>query len=524
LISDNIMQFRPIPFKILAMAPFGATGPWTQPPVPVNNTDADAAMDQLKIRSYFSIPVDVCPAGGLEIRFAKLKDFHPDTILQNNSFLKHLLEAKNYLTDPKTKSLSAQEKNQALKKWPDLPLIRVESKKKNSGTPSTRTLDNILDMVALPGEGPGPSPEFQSGAHQIDHILQQVLGHVFTHEDFRARETAWGGLKLLLQQGGKDIELEIVPVTLDTLEQTLDNLMPDLIHHLPSLILMDLPFDNSPRCIGLLEKIAIFSETLMVPALAWITPGFMQMDSWNDLKKLPFLPHFMEEPVFAKWRRLKSQPAANWLALTCNRFLARYPYGKDNTPRKVQFHEPLPPWTGPVWAASCLIAQSFSKTGWPTGFSHWRDIRIEDLALGTGSQTRLAPTETCFTEDRIDQFKRAGIMPLAAIPDKDIVFTPAETTMGGVPLSHQLFVSRVTQIMLWCRDNFPKDLSGAELENGLRQTFSRFWEFSGHRGPENLEITAGHRQPDDRIAVHMDLQPSGKILPLGRRIQLDFFW
>lgn len=521
------MQFRPLPFKILSMAPFGPNnGPWTQPPVPVDNMDLDAAMDNLRICNYFSLPIELCPAGGVEIRFSKLKDFHPDTILQNNSFLAQLLEAKNYLTDPKNRTLSAYEKNQGLKKWSDLPLIQIQSEKKDSKTHSTHTLDNILDMVALPGERPGPSPKFQTGSAQIDDILQQVLSHIFTHEDFRTSETAWRGLKLLLQQGAgaSDIKLEIVPVTLDTLEETLDNLMPNLIHHLPSLILIDLPFDNSPRCIGLLEKIATFSETLMVPALVWITPRFLQMDSWDDLKKLPFLPHFLEEPVFAKWRGLKNQPAANWLAVTCNRFLARYPYGNENTPRKFPFYESLPLWAGPVWAASCLIAQSFSKTGWPTRFTHWQDIKVEDLALDTGSATQPIPTQVSFTEDRIDQFRRAGIMPLAAIPNKDIVFTPTETTMGGAPLSYQLFVSRVTQFILWCRDNFPKDLSEDELEKGLRQAFSRFWEFSGHTGPENLEITVGRRNSDDRIPLHIALQPSRKILPSGEIIQLEFSW
>jgi type VI secretion system protein ImpC len=521
------MQFHPMPFKILAMARFGPNnGPWTQPPVPVDNMDLDAAMDKLRIRDYFSIPVDLCPAGGLEIRFSKLKDFHPDTILQNNSFLTHLLEAKNYLTDSKTRSLSAQAKNQGLKKWSDLPLIRIQSEKKDSKTRSTGTLDNILDMVALTGKSPGPSPKFQAGSAQIDDILQQVLSHIFTHENFRTSETAWRGLKLLLQQGvgTSDIKLEIVPVTLNTLEETLDNLMPNLIHHLPSLILIDLPFDNSSRCIGLLEKIAIFSETLMVPALVWITPRFMQMASWNDLNKLPFLPHFLEEPVFAKWRGLKNQPEANWVTVICNRFLARYPYGNENKPRKIQFYEQPLLWTAPVWAVACLIVQSFIKTGWPTRFTDWQDIKIGDLALDTKSAPRPIPTEVSFTEDRIDQFRRAGIMPLAAIANKDIVFTPTETTMGGASLSYQLLVSRITQFILWCRDNFPKDLSGDELEKGLRQAFSRFWEFSGHTGPENLEISAGRQKSDDRIPLHIDLQPSRKILPFGEKIQLEFSW
>jgi len=521
------MQSSPMPFKILALAPFQLDDEiWTQSPVSIDNMELDAAMDELGISFYLPIPADLCPAGGLNIKFSKLKDFHPDALFQNNPFLRHLLEAKNYLTGAETKTLSAQEKTQGLKQWPDLPLIQIKSEKKDSKPQSTGAIDNILDMIALPEESPGPSPKFQTESAQIDSILQQVLNHIFIHEKFRRSEAAWRGLKLLLQQsdGGSDVKLEIVPATLNTLEETLDNLTANLIHHLPSLILIDLPFDNSPFCIKLLEKISGLAETLLVPAMVWITPGFMHIDSWNDLNKLPFLPHYLDEPAFAKWRGLKSQSPANWLTVTCNRFLLRYPYGGENTPRKFQFHEHLQLWTGPVWASACLIAQSFIKTGWPTRFTDWHYIQIKDLALDTQSATKPIPTEASFTEDRIDQFRRSGIMSLAAIPNKDIAFTPVETTAGETSLGYQLFLSRITQFILWCRDNLPKDLEGAELEQGLREEFSLFWGKSGHAGPDNLEISAGQPGPDNRIPLRIDLQPSRKILPSGEKIVLDFSW
>lgn len=521
------MQSTPMPFKILALAPFRLDDEiWTQPPVSIDNMDLDPVMDELGISFYLPISADLCPAGGLDIKFSKLKDFHPDALVQNNSFLSHLLDAKSYLTGTKTRNLSAQEKIQGLKQWPDLPSIQITSEKKDSKPPLTRTVDNILNMVALPGESPGPSPKFHTELAQIDSILQQVLSHIFTLENFRASETAWRGLKLLLQQsaGDSNVKLEIVPATLSTLEETLDNLTANLIHNLPSLILIDLPFDNSPFCIKLLERISRLAEILLVPAMVWITPRFLQIDVWNDLNKLPFLPHFLEEPAFAKWRGLKSQSPANWLTVTCNRFLLRYPYGGENMPRKFQFHEHLQLWTGPVWAAACLIAQSFIKTGWPTRFTDWQDIKIDDLALDTKSAPRPIPTEALFTEDRIDQFRRSGIMPLATMQNKDVAFVPAETTMGGGSLSYQLLVSRITQFILWSLDNFPKELGAVELEEGLRRAFSLFWGKSGHEGPDNLEISAGHPGPDNRIPLRIALQPSRKILPSGEKIVLEFSW
>ncbi len=522
------MRLPSMPFKILAFGPFRLNDdiPWTQPPVPVENMDLDTVMNKLGSSYYFPIPTELCPAGGIDFRFEKLKDFHPDALIQNAPFLTHLFEAKNYLTDTKTKHLSIPEKREGLKQWPDLPFIQIESKKEKGKPHSTVTVDNILNMVALPGDRPRSSPKLQDESVQFDSIFQQVLSHIFTNKRFRATETAWLGLKLLLQQcvGDANVCVEIVPAALDTLGETLDNLIDTLINDLPSLIIVDFPFENSPFSIKLLEKIAQFAETLMVPAMVWIDPKFMQINSWDNLGKLPFIPHYMEEQTYAKWHRLINQSSANWLAVTCNRFLIRYPYGSNNMPRRFQFYEHLRPWTGTVWAASCLIAQSFTKTGWPTRFTDWQGIKIEDLALDIESSTRPIPTEVSFSEDRMDQFRRAGIMPLASILNKDIAFTPLETTVGGASLSYQLFVSRITQFILWCQESFPKDLAGTDLEDRLRQAFSMFWGKSGHAGPENLEISAGHPGPDNRIPLRIDLQPSRKILPTREKIVLEFSW
>ena len=522
------MQLPSIPFKILAFAPFRLNDdtPWTQPPVPIENMDLDTVLDKLGSSYYFPIPADLCPAGGIDLRFAKLKDFHPDVLIQNAPFFTHLLEAKNYLTETKNKNLSITEKREGLKQWPGLPFIQIKSEKKEAKPHSTVTMDNILNMVALPGDSPESSPKLQDESVQIDAIFQQVLSHIFTNKRFRASETAWLGLKLLLQQcaGDANVSVEIVPAGLDTLGETLNNLMDTLINDLPSLIIVDFPFDNSNFCVELLGKIARFAETLLVPAMVWINPEFMHINSWDNLNKLPFIPHYLEEQTFAKWSRLKNQSSANWLAVTCNRFLIRYPYGTENMPRKIQFCEYLRPWAGPVWAASCLIAQSVKKTGWPTRFTDWQDIKIEDLALDTESSTRFIPTEISFTDDRIDQFRRAGIMPLASILKKDMAFTPLETSVGGASLRYQLFVSRITQLILWCQERFPKDLAGTELEDRLRQAFSMFWVKSGHAGPENLKISAGHPGQDNRIPLRIDLQPSTKILPSGEKIVLELSW
>jgi len=134
------------------------------------------------------------------------------------------------------------------------------------------------------------------------------------------------------------------------------------------------------------------------------------------------------------------------------------------------------------------------------------------------------PTETHFSRDRLEQMIRSGLIPLADMANKDFVFTPAETTVGGGSLSYQLLLSRITQLILWCRDHFPRDLAGTDLETGMQQAFSRFWEASGQIGSQNLNIAAGEPDADSRIPIRIELEPSRQILSSGAKVAMDFLW
>ncbi|MBW1858381.1 MAG: type VI secretion system contractile sheath large subunit, partial [Deltaproteobacteria bacterium] len=115
-------------------------------------------------------------------------------------------------------------------------------------------------------------------------------------------------------------------------------------------------------------------------------------------------------------------------------------FRKDNKPRTIPFEEQNPLWISPVWALGSLICQSFVEAGWPTRFTDWQQIQIEDLPLHTKDQDTPLPTEASFDRDRIDQFIRSGIIPLAAAQSKDIAFVPDEITVGDTSLRFQLLL------------------------------------------------------------------------------------
>jgi len=521
------MQVPSIPFKVLALAPFmpqeGGISP--QHPIRVDKANVDQVIESLGPTLDISLPKNLCPAGGLSIRFNKLKDFHPDGLIRNTPFLRNLLEAKKFVEEAKTKGLSQDEVTQRVKSWPDLPLeIKFEPPKLEIKSESP--IDEILKMVSMPEGGPTYSVEIQSFPIQIDSLLRQILSHLFSHEEMRNLESVWRGLGFFIKQCGLNGEmtLDIVSASLENLEETLNHLMPDLIPNPPSLILLDLPFDNSPRSLEGMEKISLFSETLLAPTLCWMTPKFFFLDHWKDLEKLSFLPHYVEESAFAKWRRLRGISSAKWIAAGCNRFLDRYPYGPDNKPVSVYFEESQPLWISPVWAIASLIGQSFLKRGWPTRFTEWQTIKLEGLGLNLTEEKRYLPTEVNFTEERTSQLIKVGMIPLSSIPNKDIAFIPFETTLSGGSLSYQLFLSRITQFLFWCKEHFDTQLEPADIEENLKKAFSLFWEKTGHLTPQRLDISVNKPKPETPAIVRILIEPSRQVLPSGEKIELELNW
>jgi len=170
------------------------------------------------------------------------------------------------------------------------------------------------------------------------------------------------------------------------------------------------------------------------------------------------------------------------------------------------------------------MGKSLAATGWPTRFTNWRDLRVEDLALDTGEPGRPLPTEALLAEERVDQFVRAGIIPLVSAANRDFAFTPRETTAAGTSLGYQLFLSRMTQVVLWCRDHFPDDLTPSSLQGELRRALSLFWEKTGHPAPEHLDVSARQVEADGGIKIFIELEPARDIVPSGEMARIEFVW
>jgi len=538
-VSDSTHTPR-VPFKILVLAPLSPflQGVWSREPIQVDRLTFDEAMAGLDLTFDVPVPKQVCPAGSISIHCKTLKDFHPDYLSGASTFFSEAQEAKTLFQDATTGKIAFDELENRLSGLSMLPPMEIPSPKTTKPVKhqSHDAIDDILSMVALPNQHQETTPQ-ASGARLADPvtpIIREALEHVYSDPGFRGVEATWRGVRLVLDQFSErsDIALELMPSSSDTLKETLERLETDLQAVSPALVIVDLPLDNSPFSMDMLAEITEFSERMLAPTVCWATHQFLYLDSWAELENLSYLPHHIAGQTYAKWHRVKQSSGAGWVTVTCNPVLARSPYGPGNMPRTVVFEEDSPLWTSPVWPMAGLIAQSMAKTNWPTGFTAWKTIRVEDLPVADFGKRRSCCAMAQISEDRFHQFIAAGITPVLVPKNKDYAFVPDETTIPGGSLAYQCLVARTVQVLMAIEKDadMPSDPDG--IATGVRERFSLFWEKTGHPAPTDLAVSAAPAEkpvgePDgktDQIVLSISFTPTPDILPSPQKVQFQLLW
>jgi len=530
------MNTSPTPFTILALSAFGQ-GSGTAGSlkmIDVHQGSLDDAVAALSGTLSIPVPREICPAGSVIFSPTALKDFRPREIVKRISYLRNLADAGKYIETAAVGGNSDSQIAQGLKtQWPDLPIdFRAASASPKEPRASHTAVDDILSMVAMPGGSGAGARSGQSGAkawkEQIDSVTARVLEAVFNHAPFRSLEASWRGVEILVSQGpvkeAEGIVLKCAPIDGDMLGEALDSLSPGLADAPPNLILIDHAFDNTPAAIALLEKVAEFASTLLVPVVVWLGPWFFHLDTWNALKKLPYLNHYLEDAAYAKWRKLKKHPGSDWLVMTANRFLVRASYGNDNPPRTVCFSEQHPLWVSPVWALGTLVGKSVTAWGWPTRFTDYRNISLEDLAAGEFAGEGSASTETVFSEDRILQMVEAGITPLTGALKKDFALVPKETTLSGGSLKFQLFFNRIVGYLFYLKEVMGNAALQADPGARLAVALAELFRQTGHQPPEDLSIRADPAEEGKPTLLRIAFTPPVSILPGTEPLQFTLTW
>jgi type VI secretion system protein ImpC len=517
-------------FTILALAPVGSSAS-SRRSYSCDLYGLDDVIASVKPTIEVEVPKDLVPAGVVSFSITSIKDFKPDRLALTATFLRRLIEAGSFIDDALSQGMSLEKMVDTLRKdWGDLSLALPDASIPETAPPAPEgtTVDDLLSMVAQPAEAVRSASGAATTApikQQIDDRLSKILSVVYNNNDFRKCETTWRGIELLLKQGpvktSQGLEVNLVPVTFETIKQTLAELSAELAVKPPNLVLVDLPLVATVEHLDLFEQLASFGEGLLAPTIVWVESGFFHISDWSELSRLPYLKHYFDDTAFAKWRKLQQEPAADWLAVTCNRFIGRLNYGTGNPPTKVPlFNEQDALWLSPVWAIGALIAQSMNQFGWPSRFTDISSVHLDALPLPTSGNP--VATEMAIGEDRLVQFVEVGLIPLVAPLGKDRLFIPQETSVASGSISIQLLMSRIFSFFFWCEKNVSGVPSSDNPAQLIRDAIALQWQKTGHPLPDDFEITADPFLEDGSLLLHIRFTTPSNLIRKPQMFEFDF--
>ncbi len=531
-VEESIMTLHAPPFTIIACAGFAGeiASPWSGAPVQVNVVGGlEQALAEIRPTLFLDMPERLCPEGGLSLKFERFADFSPAGLLSSQPYLQDLMAAVAFLREAAGKHLPDSDRQEYFDRRPHLPrapraLQTMTDDRSPSAAPGPGPLDNLLAMVDIPEKGPETPGVPDAGAF-YDQLAHTIVKRISRDRRFRSLEAAWLGLHFLKEHISDDaIRLSLIPVNESNLQQSLVRQRDNLLEKPPSLLLFDLPFDSSSRSMELLGDLASCADTLMTPAVAWITPSFFHCTDWQQLDSRPFLPHYLDDAAYAVFRKLRKTPAAAWLCLCCNRLLGRtlingFDEVEESSPAAVL------PWIAPVWGVAALIAQRIAVSGMPTGMAQPRHNQLETITRTTAASKPAVGCEAVFPEHRVEQLLRCGIVPLVPLVRQGGVFMADDRMLAhGASASSQFMLSLLVHCLLTLQDQGDYRAGREQLATVVADDLRRLLAERCRSDPGIVTVHAEDASSGHGTPLHITWQPAETIVGPKDAIELQILW
>jgi len=299
----------------------------------------------------------------------------------------------------------------------------------------------------------------------LDEQISRQLDAIMHHETFQKIESAWRGLKFLVDRTDfrKNVKIEVLDVTKDALRQDFED-TPEVIqsglyfhtyiqeYDTPGgepigAIISNYAFDRSPQDITLLRNISKVSAAAHMPFIGSVSPQFFGKKSMEEVASIRDIGNYFDRAEYLKWKSFRDSDDARYIGLTLPRFLGRLPYGPDTVPvRAFNYTEAVKGpdhsrylWANASFAFAANMVQSFIKNGWcvqirgPQAGGLVDDLPIHLYDLGTGNQAKI-PTEVLIAETREFEFANLGFIPLSYYKNRDFAcFFSAHSAQKPAP-------------------------------------------------------------------------------------------
>ncbi|CCO24165.1 type VI secretion system contractile sheath domain-containing protein [Maridesulfovibrio hydrothermalis] len=509
------------PFSILAIGPFSPALNTDNPPVlTIDSLSLDDAIAQLAPTIDITVAKDICPDGNIAVTVKRMADFKPKNIARNCLFIKELLAARTYVK----KGGPAADLTAKYPRVASLLTISTPTKHLKSESKSN-AIDDLLSIVDTGTSAGSTTQYFEAGSieNQVNAIHGKLLRAIFTDSNFRLMEAAWRGAELLLKQvpsGTRPtVNLKLVPLPQGDCLPIFDMLESTLADTPPDIILIDKPLSNTPRAMSELERIMDFAETMLAPAFIPISPKFLEISDWEELRSVRYIPGLLEGAEYGRWKTLVTNSGAGWITPCLGGIMARPMHLPEAGFSEVGFAESSPLWSSTPWAMGALCAKSIAAHGRPTRFSDRSSVRLENLPLTESPSP--SPLEIILDTERLADFKQAGILPLAGTPGRDHVFVTGAITMDGGPLKFRMFLSQLTGFLIRTSLTGRDEIENIELD--LSKAVSLFIQGLGLPIPDDLKIIANENN-EGTIPLEISLTPAPEILPGNKKFTFGFNW
>lgn len=375
---------------------------------------------------------------------------------------------------------------------------------------------------------------------EIDRRLNTWLNFLLHAPQVQAIEAAWRSLAFLVSHTDfrKGVRVGLLHASAaDRLARFREKVIDPVFDQgelSPDVIVVDVQYGNTAPDLEALDEWAQHGASLPAVVLAGIGAPFFGVKNAWQMPTLPPLVGLMDQWQFAKWKTLRQQSYARYLAPIFGRGLLRpnYTRGEANDGdfafvEDVQADKDLPWINGPLVAA-CAIARSFADTGWPAAMAGMVHGRVETFALAKGGPKGdkvFGPGDIALAQQKIDELAVAGANATLALRDSTdlIVYNgltaarPTRMEPGAlleVSLPYQLFATRLSALLFLLKPH----LAGLPAEGIAKfvTDHARDWlNLSGEVG----EAIRVQTKPGDDNAKALDLAvtitPPANILPGG---------
>jgi len=272
---------------------------------------------------------------------------------------------------------------------------------------------------------------------------------ILHHPDFQAIESAWRGLYFLIRRLQTDAHLKVFVLDISKEELASDlcssenlqstgtyKLLVEQATEIPgseplALVAGIYMFDKRRKDIEFLERMAKIASRAGAPFISAAHPQILGCGSLVETSDPEDWQRLPDPDVNEAWQAMRKLPEASYLGLLLPRFLLRLPYGSETDPAEQFDFEEMPPspehemylWGNPSFFCTCLLGQTFTRSGWTFRSSTIQDIEGLPLHIyREKGEARVKPcTEVLLTEHAAEKIVNEGIMPLLSFKNSDVV-------------------------------------------------------------------------------------------------------